>query len=81
MLSVDYWHLNKIFDLEGNILFDEAEMTIDQVGVSAINEDEAVAEIFYTLNGERIDKPVKKGIYIRSRYFENGQIKTEKVIM
>lgn len=56
-------------------------MTIDQVGVSAINEDEAVAEIFYTLNGERIDKPVKKGIYIRSRYFENGQIKTEKVIM
>lgn len=81
LLSVDYWHLNKIFDLEGNILFDESEMTIDQVGVSAFNEDEAVAEFFYTLNGVRIDKPVKKGIYIRSRHFENGQTKTEKVII
>lgn len=81
ILSVDYWHLDKIYDLDGNLLYDESYATFEDLDVRQIDEDDLLDVRFYSCNGVEIEKPHGKGIYIKVKFLKSGEKLTEKIIV
>ena len=56
-----YWDTSDLLTKEGKL-----RVTDQPTGINAVEADQLNGGNFYTLDGMRIDKPTKKGIYIRN---------------
>ena len=56
-----YWDTSDLLTKEGKL-----RVTDQPTGINAVEADQLNGGNFYTLDGMRIDKPIKKGIYIRN---------------
>lgn len=63
-----------------NVETGETDVTPGQNGVGTSVCDSVASEVYYSLDGVRVDNP-EKGIYIRVTRFSNGSFSTRKVMM
>lgn len=56
-----YWDATGLLTKEGKL-----RVTDQPTGINAVDVDQLNGGTFYTLDGVRIDKPTKKGLYIRN---------------
>lgn len=81
ILSVDCWHLDKIYDLDGNLLYDDSYASYEDLSIRRIDEDDLLDVRFYSCNGVEIERPYGKGIYIKVKFLKSGEKLTEKIIV
>lgn len=77
--GVTNWQLVQVVNNEGNVLFDAADIS-SETGMKD-SYAMSVREFYSTVDGMIIDKPKKRGIYIKFQFLDNGTVKTSKVLL
>lgn len=79
MYSEDPWFLVAVLNDEGNVIFDPSKIVS---GVARVDDSVNVArEIYRDLNGIEVAVPAQSGVYLRTQLFDNGETRTEKVLI
>lgn len=77
--SADLWHLIQVIENDGTVMFDSSKIHSGITGTT--DEANVVKEIYHDLNGIEITMPSERGIYLKTKVLDNGQTRTEKVII
>ncbi len=79
MYSEDAWLLTEVLDCDGNVIFDPYKFGS---GVDTVYDNaNVVMETYRDLNGIEVATPTQSGVYLKTLLFDNGKIRTEKVII